>query len=127
ETIPWGKVAAIGVIAAGVQLAMGTATGLYRGRFRFGSFDEGAALGRTTAVATGVIAVVHAFVLVRYVPFSATLGGGFIALTLMGGARYPRRLVLGARVRPGEDAQPVVVFGAGEGGLQVFTAMLRNP
>jgi FlaA1/EpsC-like NDP-sugar epimerase len=127
ETVAWGKVLVMSGFAAGVQLTMGTAIGLYRGRFRFGSFDEVAALVRTTAVVTGVLAIIDAFLLPRYVPFSATLGGGFVALTMMGGARYAWRLTLERRMRPGEDAQPVVVFGAGEGGLQVFTAMLRNP
>ncbi len=127
DTVPWGKLTVISAVAAGVHLAVGTAEGLYRGRFRFGSLDEVSALVRTVAVATGVIAVVDGVVLDRYVPYSATLAGGFIALTMMGGARYAWRLALERRLRPGDDALPVVVFGAGEGGLQVLTAMLRNP
>jgi FlaA1/EpsC-like NDP-sugar epimerase len=78
-------------------------------------------------VATLVIAVIDATVLSHYVPISATVGGGFIALVAMGGFRYSWRLALERRLRPGEDAMPIVVFGAGEGGLQVLTAMLRNP
>jgi FlaA1/EpsC-like NDP-sugar epimerase len=127
ETIPRIQLLVISATAAAVQLAVGAATGLYRGRFRFGSLDEVAVLVRSVAVATGVIAVINAVVLVRYVPLSATLGGGFIALVAMGGARYGWRLALERRLRPGDDAVPVVVFGAGEGGLQVLTAMLRNP
>jgi len=86
-----------------------------------------AALTRSVVAATAVIAVIDMIVLTRYVPISATVGGGFIALVAMGGFRYAWRLALERRLRPGEDAQPVVVFGAGEGGLQVLTAMLRNP
>ncbi len=127
ETIPWWRLVLIGATAAGVQLAMGTAIGLYRGRWRFGSLDEVAALVRSAAAATAVIAVIDATVLSHYVPISATVGGGFIALVGMAGFRYGWRLALERRLRPGEDAQPVVVFGAGEGGLQVLTAMLRNP
>jgi FlaA1/EpsC-like NDP-sugar epimerase len=110
-----------------VQLAVGTAIGLYRGRWRFGSLDEVSALVRSAAAATAVIAVIDMTVLSHYVPISATVGGGFIALVAMAGFRYAWRLALERRLLPGEDAQPVVVFGAGEGGLQVLTAMLRNP
>jgi FlaA1/EpsC-like NDP-sugar epimerase len=127
STVAWGHLCLIGSVAAGVQLAVGSAMGLYRGRWRFGSLDEVSALVRCTAVATLVIAVIDATVLSHYVPISATVGGGFIALVAMGGFRYSWRLALERRLRPGEDAMPIVVFGAGEGGLQVLTAMLRNP
>jgi FlaA1/EpsC-like NDP-sugar epimerase len=127
ETVPWGHLCVIGAVAAGVQLALGSAAGLYRGRWRFGSLDEVSALVRCTAAATLAIAVIDATVLSHYVPISATVGGGFIALVAMGGFRYGWRLALERRLRPGDDALPVVVFGAGEGGLQVLTAMLRNP
>lgn len=127
DTIPWVKLCLIGATAAGVQFAVGTAIGLYRGRWRFGSLDEVSALVRSAGAATAVIAVIDLTVLNRYVPVSATVGGGFIALVLMAGFRYAWRLALERRLRPGDDAQPVVVFGAGEGGLQVLTAMLRNP
>ena len=127
DTVAWWRLIPIGATAAAVQLAVGSAIGLYRGRWRFGSFDEVSALVRSTAAATAVIAVIDATVLSHYVPISATLGGGFIALVMMAGFRYGWRLALERRLRPGEDAQPVVVFGAGEGGLQVLTAMLRNP
>lgn len=126
-TIDWPRLLVVAAIAAAVQLAVGTATGLYRGRYRFGSLDEVAALVRSVAATTLVIALVDAVVLQRYVPLSATVGGGFIALVAMAGFRYAWRLALERRLRPGEDALPVVVFGAGEGGLQVLTAMLRNP
>jgi FlaA1/EpsC-like NDP-sugar epimerase len=127
ETVAWWRLVAIGTVAAGVQLAVGAAVGLYRGRWRFGSLDEVSALVRCAASATAVIAVIDATVLSHYVPISATVGGGFIALVGMGGFRYAWRLALERRLLPGADALPVVVFGAGEGGLQVLTAMLRNP
>jgi FlaA1/EpsC-like NDP-sugar epimerase len=127
ETVRWWKLLVIGAVAAGLQLAVGTAMGLYRGRWRFGSLDEVSALVRCAAITTVVLAVIDATVLSHYVPISATVIGGFIALLGMGGFRYGWRLALDRRLRPGEDALPVVVFGAGEGGLQVLTAMLRNP
>jgi FlaA1/EpsC-like NDP-sugar epimerase len=47
---------------------------------------------------------------------------------MMAGARYMWRLSIERRLRPSEiGAERVVVFGAGEGGAQVITAMMRNP
>ena len=46
----------------------------------------------------------------------------------MAGVRYGWRLVLERSMRPrGDGARRVLVFGAGEGGMQTITAMLRNP
>ena len=127
DTVRWWKLLVIGMVASGLQLALGSAMGLYRGRWRFGSLDEVSALVRCAALTTVVLAVIDATVLSHYVPISATVIGGSVALLGMGGFRYGWRLALEKRLRPGDDALPVVVFGAGEGGLQVLTAMLRNP
>lgn len=111
-----------------VQLLVGFASGQYRGRWRYGSFEEVATLARTVAVVTVLVALVNRLVLVDRIPVSATLLAGFMALLIHAGARYTWRLVLERRMRPtGEDVQRVVVFGAGEAGEQLLTSMLRNP
>ena len=45
----------VSLVAAAVQIVAGSLMGLYYGRWRFGSFEEVAALGRTTAVVTMVV------------------------------------------------------------------------
>lgn len=115
-------------VAVVVQLVVGLAAGQYRGRWRYGSFEEVAALVRTVAVVTVLVAVVNRFLLPDRIPVSATVGAGLVALLIHSGARYTWRLVLERRMRPtGEGATRVLLFGAGEGGEQLLTAMMRNP
>src|SRR5262249_42737824 len=64
----------------------------------------------------------------RLVPLAAPIGGGIIALVLTGAIRYTIRVWYERARRPtADDAARVIVFGAGEGGHQVVTAMLRDP
>jgi FlaA1/EpsC-like NDP-sugar epimerase len=114
-------------VAVVVQLVVGLAAGQYRGRWRYGSFEEVAALVRTVAVVTTLVAVVNRFLLASRVPMSATIGAGLIAILIHCGARYTWRLVLERRMRPtGEGATRVLVLGAGEGGEQLLTSIMRN-
>ena len=111
------------------QLIAGFAAGLYRGRYRFGSFDEVAALTRAVVIASAwLFAVVFWILSSRPVPLSVTVSGGVIALVLMAGARYAWRLFLESLHRPNPDGgKRMLVFGAGEGGHQVVSAMMRDP
>jgi FlaA1/EpsC-like NDP-sugar epimerase len=114
--------------AMAAQGVVGVAAGQYRGRWRYGSFDEVAALVRTVAVVTTLVAVVNRLLLPERIPVGATIGAGLLAVLVQAGARYTWRLVLERRMRPtGEGATRVVVFGAGEAGDQLLTAMMRNP
>jgi len=116
------------ILASTLQLLTGVLTGLYRGRFRYGSFDEVAHVVRSTAVATVAVAVINQYSPTILLPTSVALIGGFIALILMVGWRYMWRLALDKSLRPdGAHSTRVLVFGAGEGGMQVLTSMLRNP
>jgi len=116
------------LLAAVVQIAVGLACGLYTGRFRFGSFDEVAGLAAATVLATTVIYGLNLVMAGQPVPRSAVVAGGVTAGALMGGVRYTFRLMLERRRRPrGEGCERVLVFGAGEGGVQVINAMLADP
>ena len=116
------------VLAAVIQTAVGLACGLYTGRFRFGSFDEVAGLAVATVLATTIIFGLNLWMDDRPVPRSAVVAGGVTAGALMGGVRYTFRLTLERRRRPrGEGCERVLVFGAGEGGVQVINAMLADP
>ena len=112
-----------------IQVLAGYAVGLYRRRWRYGSFDEVAALVVTAGVTTGALyALNHSYLKPRPVPQSAVLAGGAFGLVLMAAIRYVWRLVLERLRRPTErTAQKLLIYGAGEGGLQVITALLRSP
>jgi FlaA1/EpsC-like NDP-sugar epimerase len=114
-------------VALVTQLIVGALAGLYRGRWRFGSFDEVAALVRVAAVTTAVAWLASRWPVVL-LPRSIAPAGGMIALVGMGATRYVWRLAHERRQRPGGGAcTPLLVFGAGEGGAQVLASMLRDP
>jgi FlaA1/EpsC-like NDP-sugar epimerase len=111
------------------QAVAALATGLYRGRWRLGSFDEVAALVRAAGGSTlALFLTVLAIGPQHLVPRSVPLAAGILALLLQGAARYGWRSSDHRRRRPsGDGIVPLLVFGAGEGGAQVISAMLRNP
>lgn len=117
------------LLAAVLQVAAGYWTGLYRGRRRFGSFEEIALLAPATAFTAGVLLVTDlGSGSPRLVPLSVPVMGGVAAFVGMGAARYAWRLRLDRLRRPsGADMERVVVVGAGEGGTQAITSMLRDP
>jgi FlaA1/EpsC-like NDP-sugar epimerase len=110
------------------QAGAGYTFGLYVGRWRYGSFEEVAGLTKAVTVVTITLFVVDALAGKRHlIPLSTTFIGGFIALVLMAAVRYARRLDAERRKRPSKDiADRIIVFGAGEAGAQVVTAMLRD-
>jgi FlaA1/EpsC-like NDP-sugar epimerase len=119
-------------LVGAIQVVVGATGGLYRGRWRFGSFDEVAHLVGSVFIATVAFSLLNRFgadrLGGRLVPHSVTIVAGVLALLAMAGARYLFRLHLERRLRPDAEAtEKVLVFGAGEGGIQLVTSMLRNP
>lgn len=124
----WGSLLVGIALAAVLQLVIGWASGLYKRRFRYGSFDEVLHLAVAVALTTLGLVVLDALSSPRILPISVAIIGGSFSFALMGAARYLWRLDRDRRKRPsGESAERVLVFGAGEGGTQVIDAMLRNP
>lgn len=111
-----------------LQAGAGYYNGLYRGRWVNGSFEEVAALARTTLVTTiGLVGIDLLIVNNRPAPVSAVLGAGIIAFVSMGGVRYLVRQVLETKRRQQTHGrEPAIVFGAGEGGERTLRAMLYD-
>ena len=121
-------------VALLVQLGVGVWSGLYRRRWRFGSFEEAAALVRTGVAVTAVLFLANWWstgLLLpeqRVLPASVPLSGGLAAMAVMLGGRYLWRLEVERRRRPdGERSTRVLVLGAGEAGEQVIRGMLADP
>ncbi len=123
------SVMAAALLGGTLQLVAGLGLGLYIGRWRFGSFDEVAAVTRGAITVTALLAIIARWCFEpRLVPTSVSLAAGLFALLLMGMTRYAWRSAIDRRLRPSLDAsRKVLVFGAGEAGVQLVTAMLRNP
>lgn len=120
------SVLVVAAVAAVLQLSFGTLSGLYVHRWRYGTFDEVAATIRTVAGVGVVVTLANWLLFDHLVPVSATISAGFLALGVMSTGRMIWRLMLDRWTRADhEGREPVVVVGAGEGGFQVVTAMLK--
>jgi FlaA1/EpsC-like NDP-sugar epimerase len=122
----WGRLALAVLVAWLLQIAVGTAEGLYTGRHRYGSFEEVAGLTRSLVWVITLGGTLNA-VLPSSIPKSVPIIAGGLALIGMAGTRYAWRIVLEHSKRPTADgSERVLVFGAGEGASQLVTSMLRD-
>src|SRR4051812_10936919 len=122
-------VLAFALVAVALQWLIGTAFYLYRGRYRYGSFDEVSGVA-TTVMFVGVLLSLADRLLfnVRPIPASTPLVGAFVALVLMLGVRYIWRVRLERSITPNSStATKVLIFGAGDAGYQLVQSMMRDP
>nr|WP_249419811.1 nucleoside-diphosphate sugar epimerase/dehydratase [Rhabdothermincola salaria] len=84
-------------------------------------------LVETFFVAAVVLLVLNQIPDQAILPASVIAGGTLAGFAVAAGVRFAWRLNRERRLRPGVTAEPVVVVGAGEGGEQTVTAMLRDP
>ncbi len=115
-------------LAVAVQTLVGFSSGLYTGRWRFGSFDEVAALVRAIGATTALVFIINPQIGTEHLlPRSVPVAAGMIALVLTAGSRYAWRLVLEWHRRPtGEDCQRLLIFGAGDGAARVIPSLLSD-
>jgi FlaA1/EpsC-like NDP-sugar epimerase len=129
--LSWAKVDLVGVLwlgltAAVAQALIGRSLGLYVHRWRYGTLDEVTAAARTVLFVTPLVLVAN-LLGGRPLPLSATIVAGFLALVAMAGGRFLWRIQLDRWTRAHDDGrEPVIVFGAGDGGLQIVSAMQRS-
>jgi FlaA1/EpsC-like NDP-sugar epimerase len=112
-----------------IQAIIGYIVGIYRRRWRYGSFDEIAGLFITSVVSIAILLFLRFFdhSLNPY-PRSVIVIGGLAGVFLMAANRYVWRLIRQQLRRPTEEtATKILVYGAGEGGIQIVNTLLRNP
>ncbi len=106
------------------QLVLGSFTGLYRNRRRYGSFDEVALLLRVTFLA-GAASVLMDQAFDARTPVTAMFVGTGFAVLLMMGIRYAWRAVAAVRRRPEPHAAVrLLIFGAGDRGCGIVDELL---
>lgn len=118
-----GALAVTGVLAIVVQVSLGLAGGLYRSRWRYGSFDEVTALG-VTVLSTGlIVSVIVSFdpKMPTLMPMSSTL----LTLVVSVAGRSVWRLWR-VRTSNARKSEPVIVVGAGDEGEQAVRALQVN-
>lgn len=129
--IDWRGFAIAAVLAVILQLGFGFLLGPYAIGHMRGSFEEIVDLAKTVAVTTAALCIPVFVALPILVPKSVPLIAGPFALVAMLGLRllvrsWKIRNPVGVDPEATEDAQRVLVFGAGEGGRQLVRAMVRD-
>jgi FlaA1/EpsC-like NDP-sugar epimerase len=123
----WMGYVLIWTLAVGLHWGSASYFRLYRGRYRFGSFEEVEGVLLATAITTAAVLAIDVPTSPRLVPASVVPGAGVFALVLMVGVRYAWRLLLELRARGSAAGAPrVIVFGAGRAGAQAIYAMQRD-
>lgn len=125
--INWPWTVAVILVTVALQLFGGWLFWLYRSRYQVGSFDEVRALFFSTL---SVMAVSWVFAyMVGYghgIPRSTMIIAAPIAFSLMGLSRYLTRLADEQQLKPGVEADRVLIFGAGYVGTQTVRRMLTD-
>lgn len=114
----------IALAAAILELGFGWLSWLYRGRYRYGSFEEARLLGYV-ALETGLILALIVALASDWLGIQRSSGlvAIPIALLLMLGVRYLRRVVDEARKGPKGACNATLVYGAGELGSLLIRRM----
>jgi FlaA1/EpsC-like NDP-sugar epimerase len=133
-SVPWRRTAwalAICAVAALIaHVSVTRRTELYRGRYRFGSFEEVSGVALAAATTASVVLAVD--LLSSYLghfdrlPVSVPFAAAASALLLMAATRYIWRGYLEHTKRTLAAGVPLIVFGAGDGGFQIVRSMLLS-
>lgn len=117
--------AAMGALLGGLQVAIGYAINLYRGRYRVGSFDE--VRGVVTVVAILAVAQFAYLVAVQPegLPRSVAITSSIFALVGMLTGRFVLRLHRERTSAPREGTA-TLIYGAGDSGDQLVRLMLAR-
>ena len=118
----------LGVFAAAIALVGGEVTGLHRGRYIIGSFDEVSAVITVFAASTIAMVLANALFYPRLIPLSSAMVSGVVALVLAFAPRWALRRSRERSLGPdGTTARRALVFGAGQAGNEIVRALLRDP
>ena len=112
-----------------VHAITGWVVGIYRRRWRYGSFDEVGGLVVATLITTSILFILRFFdQSINPFPRSVIFISGFAGLCFVAASRYTWRLIREQLRRPtAQTAEKILVYGAGEGGIQMVNTLLRNP
>ena len=115
----------VAVIGQGV---FGLSTGLYTRRWRYGSFDEVAALAATVVMTGFAMSVINVVWFMDGAPRSVPALTAAVAIAGTVAVRSAWRLYQQKQTkRELQGATPLVIIGAGEGGEQIVKALLSDP
>ncbi len=126
-SVNWVRMVAVWLAAMAAQLAWGYGVGLYRGRWRLGSFEEAGWLASGAALTTLGL-VLTSTLIVSLVPRGAMAGAGAFFVVGAFAARYVARASYTRQHRSTHQrARRLIVFGAGRAGIETVEALLQDP
>lgn len=115
----------VAVVGQGV---FGLATGLYTRRWRYGSFDEVAALAATVLLTGALMSIVNLAWFMDGAPRSVPALTAAVAIAGTVAVRSAWRLYQQKQSRRElQGATPLLIIGAGEGGEAIIRALLSDP
>ncbi len=119
----------VALMAIALQLGLGFAVGLYRGRYSYGSFPEGKVL--FPVVVLDVILIQGALLLFAWhieVPRSVVIIAFPFAVMAMMIMRYAKRIIEDINNRPDLIlSEPVIVYGGGFVGRSLISSLMSDP
>ncbi|MFS0892903.1 polysaccharide biosynthesis protein [Microbacterium sp. 179-I 3D3 NHS] len=124
----WLATLVLAAIAGAIQIVLGLQFAIYRGRHSYGSFEE----VRTLALlVTSESLFLSIFTMLFGNAVGIPRGTIFLAfpfvLLTMFGVRYLARLLTDRTRKPGEEAEPALIAGAGYLGDNVVRSILTDP
>lgn len=132
EEVNWNAVILLGIAAGILHAALGFCLGLYSGRYQYGSFVEVRSLTISVVLETLLLSLALGLLVALFpepinIPRSSVLIAFPLALLLMFGLRYLRRLHLDRSRQPNNQAAPTLVVGAGNAGELIVRSMMTDP
>ena len=118
----WHEALIWGAAAGTTQVLVGYTLRLYRGRYKFGSFDEVSGVVQTTLIVTLGWLTFTLIATPRSLPRTIPVLSGVLALSAMLAGRFLLRFIR-ERVLVQRNGDRTLVYGAGEGGQQLLRAM----
>ena len=129
SSVQWSSIVVYSVVAATAQILVGCWVGVYRSSTRVGSFTEASNLGLVT-LAVGFIVGLGFLVGVENYPRGVAFLAPFLALLLMGAARFAARAVavkILHRQKARSAAESILIYGAGNAGRQAGSLFFADP
>ncbi len=127
DNMHWKAITVLGMLLAGGHLVLGALVLLYRGRYITGSFDEmqvvAVSATAVSVLATVAVLSIHTPAVPRSVPFLAWP----LALAGMAAIRFAKRIVIQAGNSPSDDAERILIAGAGWIGSALVQRMMLDP
>jgi len=122
-----GRLIATCALAGFMQLTVGWVIGLYRGRWRLGSFEETAWVAASSATVTASLLLLTTFAVTPPIPRGAIAAAGAFHLVGALAARYAARTIY-TNQRRSIHRRPhrMLIFGAGEAGISSIQAIWND-